>query len=104
MSRRRCTGVTLPAASADEALRLAGEEGDVQGVLVDESMPARGAIALVDALNQLRPELTLYVLLDNDDEKAMVDTLSADSVNGYFFREERDHWAKVVRDSGAKID
>lgn len=86
----------LPAASADEALRLAGEEGDVQGVLVDESMPARGAIALVDALNQLRPELTLYVLLDNDDEKAMVDTLSADSVNGYFFREERD-WASWLR-------
>lgn len=86
----------VPAASADEALRLVAAEGDVQGVLVDESMPARGAIALVDALNQLRPELTLYVLLDNDDEKAMVDTLSADSVNGYFFREERD-WAGWLR-------
>ena len=86
----------VPAASADEALRLVAAEGDVQGALVDESMPARGAIALVDALNQLRPELTLYVLLDNDDEKAMVDTLSADSVNGYFFREEGD-WAGWLR-------
>ena len=67
--RRFCLACAFAGGQRRQTLRLAGEEGDVQGVLVDGACRRAGRLPLVDALNQLRPELTLYVLLDNDDEK-----------------------------------
>ena len=102
----RFTGAPTPA----EALRQVREDGDVQLAIVDEKLaavpesararprprhgaPAHGvrARSLVQSIRALRPEIEIYVLI----EKAKADRVAggalADAVQGYFYREERDH-------------
>jgi len=94
------TGVT----TAKEALKLIQADGDLQAVLVDDTLYTLGkngsssrktlqttALELVQRITRLRPELDVYILIAQEKEDAVVDALFAESVDGYFYREERDY-------------
>src|SRR5207253_1099261 len=49
------------------------------------------ALKLVQKITALRPELDLYILIEKEREDEVVDTLFAEAVDGYFYREERDY-------------
>ena len=101
--------------SAREGLRLIEDDGDIQIVIVDDKLyevqaavPRAGggrttgkepaarplevsALKLVQEITALRPELDLYILIEQAREDEVVDTLFAEAVDGYFYREERDY-------------
>ncbi|HZQ71480.1 MAG TPA: aminotransferase class I/II-fold pyridoxal phosphate-dependent enzyme [Burkholderiales bacterium] len=94
------TGVT----TAKEALALIESDGDLQAVLVDDrlytlakngSATAKklqmSALELVQRITRFRPELDVYILIAQEKEDDVVDALFAESVDGYFYREERDY-------------
>src|SRR5687768_16054464 len=91
------TGVT----TAKEALALIESDGDLQAVLVDDTLYSLGsnskkelqmsALELVQRINRFRPELDVYILIAQEKEDDVVDALFAESVDGYFYREERDY-------------
>ncbi len=101
------TGVT----TAKEALAMIETEGDLQAVLVDDtlySLPSRNAnggkkseshartlqmsaLELVRRITRFRPELDVYILIAQEKEDDVVDKLFTESVDGYFYREERDY-------------
>jgi arginine decarboxylase len=97
-------------ATAREALAAIEADGDIQAVLVDDklySLPAgndrkggaRGgpqrlqmsALELVRRITGFRPELSVYILIAKESEDEVVDALFTESVDGYFYREERDY-------------
>jgi arginine decarboxylase len=45
----------------------------------------------VQRITRLRPELDVYILIAQETEDEVVDTLFAEAVDGYFYREERDY-------------
>jgi arginine decarboxylase len=49
------------------------------------------ALELVQRINRFRPELDVYILIAQEKEDDVVDALFAESVDGYFYREERDY-------------
>jgi arginine decarboxylase len=97
------TGVT----TAKEALAAIESDGDLQAVLVDDTLytlPAKGkkngggrkklqmsALALVQRITRFRPELDVYILIAQEKEDDVVDALFTEAVDGYFYREERDY-------------
>src|SRR6267142_1793490 len=93
------TGVT----TAKEALAVIERDGDLQAVLVDDTLytlkngsaPSRksqmSALELVQRITRLRPELDVYILIAQEKEDDIVDALFAEAVDGYFYREERDY-------------
>ncbi|MDA8108948.1 MAG: beta-eliminating lyase-related protein [Betaproteobacteria bacterium] len=97
------SGVT----TAKEALAVIESDGDLQAVLVDDTLytlPGRGrkngsgrkklqmsAIELVQRITRFRPELDVYILIAQEKEDDVVDTLFTEAVDGYFYREERDY-------------
>ncbi|HYA21027.1 MAG TPA: aminotransferase class I/II-fold pyridoxal phosphate-dependent enzyme [Burkholderiales bacterium] len=94
------TGVT----TVREALRSIEEDGDLQAVVVDDTLYAlkndtrngsrskqMTALKLVQKITRFRPELDVYVLIAKEQEDQVVDRLFAESVDGYFYREERDY-------------
>jgi arginine decarboxylase len=91
------TGVT----TATEALALIESDGDLQAVLVDDTLYSLGsnsrkelqtsALELVQRITRFRPELDVYILIAQEKEDDVVDALFAESVDGYFYREERDY-------------
>ena len=102
------SGVT----TAREALAAIESDGDIQSVLVDDklySLPARArrngtlngsrrnarlqmsALELVQRITRFRPELDVYILIAQENEDDVVDALFTEAVDGYFYREERDH-------------
>src|SRR5687767_11154009 len=91
------TGVT----TAKEALALIESDGDLQAVLVDDTLYSLGsnskkelqtsALELVQRITSFRPELDVYILIAQEKEDDIVDALFAESVDGYFYREERDY-------------
>src|ERR1044071_3318492 len=102
------TGVT----TAKEALALIESERDLQAVLVDDTLytltgknhngkngrhGAEGrrlqmsALELVQRITRFRPELDVYILIAQEKEDDVVDKLFTESVDGYFYREERDY-------------
>ena len=88
-------------ATAKEALALIESDGDLQAVLVDDTLYSLGsnskkelqmsALELVQRINRFRPELDVYILIAQEKEDDVVDALFAQSVDGYFYREERDY-------------
>src|SRR5258707_7141981 len=89
---------------AKEALELIQADGDLQAVLVDDTLytltknganPKKKlqttALELVQRITRLRPELDLYILIAQEKEDDVVDALFAEAVDGYFYREERDY-------------
>src|SRR5213596_2755865 len=94
------TGVT----TAKEALSVIESDRDLQSVLVDDrlySLARNGsnskkklqmsALELVQRITRFRPELDVYILIAQDKEDDVVDKLFTESVDGYFYREERDY-------------
>lgn len=89
---------------AEEALRIAREDGDLQCVLVDGLGDAAGerpwqAEALVQALHALRPELDLYVLVDSARDEETVGALTREAIDGFFIRDESDPrgWFRIIQ-------
>src|SRR2546426_218 len=94
------TGVT----TAKEALSVIESDRDLQSVLVDDrlySLAKNGsnskkklqmsALELVQRITRFRPELDVYILIAQEKEDDVVDKLFTESVDGYFYREERDY-------------
>lgn len=96
--------------TAKEALALIESERDLQAVLVDDTLytlsgknhhngkngsKARklqmSALELVQRITRFRPELDVYILIAQEKEDDVVDKLFTESVDGYFYREERDY-------------
>ena len=90
------TGVT----TAREALAEIERDGDMQAVLVDDTLytlkngeakAEMSALELVQRITRFRPELDVYILIAQEKEDDIVDALFAEAVDGYFYREERDY-------------
>ena len=98
------SGVT----TAKEALAAIESDGDIQAVLVDDTLYTLGkhngegasrrrrtlqvsALELVQRVTRLRPELSVYILIAQEKEDDVVDALFTEAVDGYFYREERDY-------------
>src|SRR5262249_55129973 len=93
-------GITFAGVTtASEALAVIGDDGDIQAVVVDDkpnSSPKSAkkemsALELVQRVTRFRPELDVYILIAQEHEDEVVDTLFAEAVDGYFYREERDY-------------
>jgi arginine decarboxylase len=87
--------------TAREALAVIEQDGDLQAVIVDDKLynlnggKARrlqmSALEFVQRITRLRPELDVYILIAQETEDEVVDTLFAEAVDGYFYRDERDY-------------
>lgn len=90
--------------TAREALTAIEEDGDIQAVIVDDSLYSlkngsghakhlkqMSALELVQAITRLRPEVSVYVMIAQEQEDEIVDALFTEAVDGYFYREERDY-------------
>jgi arginine decarboxylase len=87
--------------TAREALGAIEQDGDLQAVVVDDKLYhlngskskrlQMSALELVQRITRLRPELDVYILIAQETEDEVVDTLFAEAVDGYFYREERDY-------------
>ena len=87
---------------SSEALERVGSDGEIQIVLIDKGLKEKGAtqpaVQLANQINQLRPELSLYILLQDDDEKVLMEELASHAIDGYFYRDERDFngWFRIL--------
>ena len=87
--------------TAKEALDVIARDGDLQAVLVDDTLytlkngrqskAQMSALELVQRITRFRPELDVYILIAREEEDDIVDALFAEAVDGYFYREERDY-------------
>ncbi len=88
--------------TAKEALAAIETDGDIQAVLVDDTLYTLGksngsrklqvsALEFVQRITRFRPELDVYILIAQEKEDDVVDALFTESVDGYFYREERDY-------------
>ena len=87
--------------TARDALAAIEQDGDLQAVVVDDKLYhlnggkskklQTSALELVQRITRLRPELDVYILIAQETEDEVVDTLFAEAVDGYFYREERDY-------------
>ncbi len=84
-------------------------DGDIHVVLVDHGddrradsdttrAPNRAAVLTLQRIIELRPELSLYMMLEDDDTKLLVEALASDAVDGYFYRNEEDlsGWFRIL--------
>ena len=88
-------------ATVKEALALLEADGSIQAVLVDDTLYTVGstskkklqmsALELVRRITRFRPEVDVYILIAQEKEDDVVDALFAESVDGYFYRDERDY-------------
>ncbi|HSF48767.1 MAG TPA: aminotransferase class I/II-fold pyridoxal phosphate-dependent enzyme, partial [Burkholderiales bacterium] len=98
-------------ATAREALAAIEDDGDIQAVVVDDTLytlnsePQNGsrtlqmsALELVQKITRFRPELDVYILIAQEQEDKVVDALFTEAVDGYFYREERDYrgWYRIL--------
>jgi arginine decarboxylase len=95
-------GITfIGVTTAREALAVIERDGDLQAVVVDDKLytlknqstkkEQASALELVQRITRFRPELDVYILIAQEQEDEIVDTLFAEAVDGYFYREERDY-------------
>src|SRR5258708_22807919 len=87
--------------SAKEALAAIERDGDLQAVLVDDTLytlkngrqskAQMSALQLVQRITRFRPHLDVYIVIAREREDDILDALFGDAVPGYFYREERDH-------------
>lgn len=93
------SGVT----TAYEALQAIEQDGDIQALVVDDRLYTlknggkhprnlqMTALELVQKITYFRPELNIYILIAQEQEDEVVDALFSETVDGYFYREERDY-------------
>ena len=95
--------------TAHEALLAIEQDGDIQSVIVDDTLYTlesnggsralqMSALELVHRINHFRPELDVYILIAKEQEDEVVDALFTEAVDGYFYREERDYrgWYRIL--------
>lgn len=94
--------------SSAEALAAIQADGEIQAVIVDDQLPGdsgktRGkqrlsALNLVHEIHALRPELDVYVLIAQENEDEVVNTLLCETVDGYFYRDDPDYlgWYRIL--------
>jgi arginine decarboxylase len=102
--------LAVPAGDPLAAIAAVQADGDVQIVLIDhgdhapDTKAGKGAsrhqdvAAMAQAIIALRPELSLYVTLEDDENKLLLEQLASNVVHGYFYRGERDYngWARIL--------
>ena len=102
--------LAVPAIDAGAAISCVRADGDVQIVLIDHgdhtpaAKPGKGSARHQDVATMaqdiiaLRPELSLYVTLEDDENKLLLESLASNVVHGYFYRGERDYngWARIL--------
>lgn len=92
----------LGAARLGEAMERVAADGEIQIVLVDKQLGEEGlaqpAVQLANRIIAFRPELSLYILLVDDDQKLLVEEMASHAVDGYFYREELDFsgWFRIL--------
>ncbi|MBI3143907.1 MAG: aminotransferase class I/II-fold pyridoxal phosphate-dependent enzyme [Pseudogulbenkiania sp.] len=92
----------MGAAHLSDALERVAADGDVQIVLIDKQLHEKGvtqpAVQLANRIMALRPELSLYILLVDDDQKLLVEEMASHVVDGYFYRDEPDFsgWFRIL--------
>jgi arginine decarboxylase len=97
-------GITVQGVTtAREAIRAIEDDGDIQAVIVDDTLYTlknegggsralqMSALELVQRITRFRPELDVYILIARAQEDEVVDSLFSEAVDGYFYREERDY-------------
>ena len=97
-------GITFAGVTtAHEALQMIKQDGDIQALVVDDRLymlKNQGkytydlqmtALELVQRITHFRPELNIYILIAQEQEDEVVDALFSETVDGYFYREERDY-------------
>lgn len=97
-------GCPCDAASAAEAVLATGPtQADLQAVVIDHGPRGAGeqgaqAVLAAQRIIELRPELSLYMVLEDDADKLLVEQLASNAVDGYFFRGEQDHtgWFRIL--------
>ena len=103
-SMENSLGITfIGVTTAREALQVLEEDGDIQAVVVDDKLytlqsERKGtrnlqmtALELVQKISRFRPELNIYILIAQEQQDDVVDALFSETVDGYFYREERDY-------------
>ena len=97
-------------ATAREALKAIEDDGDLQAVVVDDTLYSlvngrnsrrslqMTALSLVQKITRFRPELDIYIMIAKEAEDEVVDALFSEAVDGYFYREERDYrgWYRII--------
>ena len=89
-------------ADSPQAIAQVLSDGEIQCVLLDKGLTEAGqiqpVIQLANRINALRPELSLYVLLQDDDERVLLEDLASHAVDGYFYRDEPDFngWFRIL--------
>ena len=65
---------------------------------LQEKGVSQAAAQLANRISAFRPEISLYVLLFDDDERALVEDLASHAVDGYFYRDELDFhgWFRIL--------
>ncbi|MFM2058262.1 MAG: hypothetical protein RLY71_2647 [Pseudomonadota bacterium] len=93
----------LGAADGAAALQAVRRDGEIQVVLIDHAGPTAGPdssdpVGLAQQVMQLRPELSVYMVLPDDDTRLLVERLASDAIEGYFYRSETDHagWLRII--------
>ncbi|NLR73742.1 aminotransferase class I/II-fold pyridoxal phosphate-dependent enzyme [Leeia aquatica] len=97
------SGVT----SAQEALNVLAADGDYQAVMIDDNLYSledqdktqqQSALDLVHCIHAMRPELSIYIMIDEARQDEVVEALFNETVDGYFCREERDYrgWYRIL--------
>ncbi|ERE03393.1 MULTISPECIES: aminotransferase class I/II-fold pyridoxal phosphate-dependent enzyme [Chromobacteriaceae] len=92
----------VPACTTAETMDLIARDGEVQVVLVDRQLKGtangEAAAQLANRISDFRPEISLYVFLQDDDERALVEELASHAVDGYFYRDEADFngWFRIL--------
>ena len=96
-------GITFAGVTtAREALQAIEEDGDIQSVVVDDTLytlkngekfaqSQMSALKLVQEINRFPPRARFYILIAQEKEDEVVDALFSETVDGYFYREERDY-------------
>ncbi|MEO9383545.1 aminotransferase class I/II-fold pyridoxal phosphate-dependent enzyme [Chromobacterium phragmitis] len=92
----------ITANTTAETMELIGRDGEAQVVLVDRQLKGtangEAAAQLANRISDFRPEISLYVFLRDDDERALVEELASHAVDGYFYRDEADFngWFRIL--------
>jgi hypothetical protein len=90
-------------AAVEAVLATGPTQADLQVVVIDHGPRGAGAranpaVTTAQRIIEARPELSLYMVLEDDADKLLVEQLASDAVDGYFFRGEHDFngWFRIV--------
>ena len=88
----------IPALNPEQTMETIKNDGDVQIVVLDIELGEQLLPELTTRINSFRPELSVYVVFEDDDDEVNVEEiLSANLVDGYFHRADQDfyEWFRI---------